>query len=143
MDDTQSKNLDSAGEIRSDLPQYAAVWRRALGGGCDLFILMLVIGLVQRSTPSIVHGLANIGVTLIYYGSLLSLNSRTLGQRIFGQLVLTEQHKRLSASIAIKRAVWIVISYLLLGAPFLMMLFTKKRQALHDIATNTVVIVSR
>jgi uncharacterized RDD family membrane protein YckC len=130
-------------DMHTGSPGYAGFFSRASASACDIFILMVGIGLAQRSTPYFVHGIANITITFAYYAILLSLHSKTLGQLAFRQIVLTQEYNRLSISLAIKRAAWILVSYLLLGLPFLTILFTKKRQALHDIMTDTIVIASR
>jgi len=49
----------------------------------------------------------------------------------------------LSPRAPLKRAGWIVVSYLLLGLPLLYILFSPKRQAFHDFMADTVVILRK
>jgi uncharacterized RDD family membrane protein YckC len=145
MNNNMNNNGDRNSVIapRKSARSYASVWTRTAASSCDLFILMVAIGWAHHYLPSPIGGLANVTVTFAYYAILLSLSCRTLGQRLFGQLVVTEEFGCLSVGTALRRAGWILASYILVGIPFLAILFTEKHQALHDMMTHTVVINQR
>jgi uncharacterized RDD family membrane protein YckC len=86
---------------------------------------------------------ANPVASFAYYGLSLSLYSRTLGQWIFKQTVVTLNYQRLSWALAFRRAAWIGVSYLFLGLPFLTIPFTSKKQAMHDMLTDVIVVKQR
>jgi uncharacterized RDD family membrane protein YckC len=122
-------------------PHYAGFIGRLSASAVDLLTLMTAMTALQAFTSGLVYTLANVVVCFAYYAISLSLKSRTFGQWVFGQITLTANYERLSASAATKRAKWIVVSYLLLGLPMLGILFSPKRQALHDLMADTVVIL--
>jgi uncharacterized RDD family membrane protein YckC len=120
--------------------RIATIWGRLAAGTCDLIVLMVLIGWFQHYSPSAGYGLANLCVTFAYYSLVLSMFSRTLGQMLLGHIVVTQEDcRRLTASVAITRSLWITLSFVFVGIPFLATLFTEKCQALHDIITHTIV----
>jgi uncharacterized RDD family membrane protein YckC len=140
MDLPSTENSDGSASKSPSQPRYASIASRVAASACDILILVVLIGSVPQLAPSVIHEIANLTLTFTYYAVLLSLKGRTLGQHLLGQVVLSDQHTRLSIGTAIRRTAWIILSYLLLGIPFLTIAFTKRRQALHDIMTETVVL---
>jgi uncharacterized RDD family membrane protein YckC len=136
----ESQFSDTLASKASARPRIATIRGRFAAGTCDLIVLMVLIGWFQYYSPSTGYGVANLCVTFAYYSLALSIFSRTPGQRLLGQIVVTqEDYGRLTATVAITRSLWITLSYVFVGIPFLAILFTGKCQALHDIITHTLV----
>jgi uncharacterized RDD family membrane protein YckC len=108
-----------------------------------VFALIVVLTVLQSFTRGSAYLIANIAVTVLYYSISLSLKSRASGQWSFGQMTVTLNCGLLSPRAPLKRAGWIVVSYLLLGLPLLYILFSPKRQAFHDFMADTVVILRK
>jgi len=125
---------------------YAGFWERyaaymldgiivGIGG---LFVAGLFIGLFR--SPGLGQ-LINIAIGVAYFTLQESSAKRaTLGKRAIGLQVATTDGGQLSPGRALGRyfARWISAAILLIG--YLMQPFTKKRQALHDMITDTVVV---
>lgn len=91
-------------------------------------------------------GMLNSGLLLfviawLYFALMESSKYQaTLGKKLMKIKVVDLNGERISFSKATGRFFGKLLSRLLLGLGFLMMLFTKKRQCLHDKMTATVVI---
>jgi uncharacterized RDD family membrane protein YckC len=120
---------------------YAGFWNRVGASGCDILLLAFILAQVQPYSGNY-YPEVNVCICFIYYALSLALTSRTPGQRALGQKTVTLDEQNLTANLAIKRAVFMMFSYLLFGFPFLTILFSSKKQALHDILSNTVVVQS-
>jgi uncharacterized RDD family membrane protein YckC len=131
---------DVATTVPLDQSRYVNFFWRILATIFDVIILVILISIAYGLTPISTHIFVNLIVSIGYYAILLGWKSRTIGQAILKQRVVTLEYQRLPADVAVKRAAWITISYLLFGIPFLAILFTKKRQAMHDVLARTVVI---
>lgn len=146
----------------ADTAEYAGFWLRVWAGAIDVAIecvvallLSLAINLVLRRFGS-GHGitaarsaffagmafivLLNVGAWL-YSASMESSQWRaTLGKRIVGLQVLTSEGARLSFGPATVRHLMKFLSLFSLTLGFMMAGWTKRRQALHDIPTDSVVV---
>lgn len=82
-------------------------------------------------------------VSWLYYAGLESgVHNATLGKRLFKlQVLRAEDHTGISFFLATARFGVSLLSLLLFAIGYLMQPFTPKKQALHDLATSTVVIV--
>lgn len=118
------------------------IWR-LLAGLIDVIALMILIGLVEAFIPHSMNIAANLFVTLAYYLLMLILFSGTVGQMICGDIVTTEDGGHPTVWTAIRRSLWITVSYILCGLPFVTMFFTKRHQTLHDLVAHTIVIRKR
>lgn len=116
------------------------VMNRLGGGFLDVVFLMPLIGVAQHYAPSAMSGASNVLTVFVYYSITLSIFSRTPGQMLFGDLVITERGKHLTVGTSLKRAAWITISYIFAGLPFLLIFFNEKRQTLHDKLAHTLVV---
>jgi len=120
--------------------EYAGFWRRFLAVVMDAFILSAATGAVVAAT-------FGTGVTLGFVASWLyeavmmtSEWQATVGKRIMSIVVTDLDGKRLSFGRATGRHFAKYISAFLLGIGFIIAAFTAKRQALHDMIAETLVI---
>jgi uncharacterized RDD family membrane protein YckC/Tfp pilus assembly protein PilE len=136
---------------------YAGFWRRYLALMLDSLILglplvLLAVMLVwmagvsglSSGTPSPLTGLAYlvywIAAPLYYALQESSGHQATLGKRALGIKVTDRDGRRLSFGNALGRWFAAILSYLTLYIGFLMAAFTQRRQALHDIVADTLVV---
>jgi len=121
---------------------YAGFWRRFSASIIDGFILTLP-GLLLGG------GLGNVsvgyGVHLIlgflYYPFFeSSAMSATPGKALLGMLILTESGQRIPFKAAVVRYFSKYLSMILLFIGYFMQLFTARRQTLHDMISETVVV---
>ena len=121
---------------------YAGFWRRFVASFIDGLILMipsLVLGFVFQGGP------ASMGVGFIlgilyrpFFESSILMG--TPGKALMGISVVTEAGARLSFKQALIRFACTYLSVLILFIGYLMQPFTVKRQTLHDLIAETVVI---
>jgi len=125
------------------VPQsYASAGARFVAWCIDACVLAAPLGVAfgwdtQWTTfhlPSIVVGLL--------YSALLESSTwqATLGQRALGLRVTDEAGARISFGRAAGRHLASYLSYMLLGIGILMILFTDRKQALHDRLAGTLVL---
>ena len=121
---------------------YSGFWRRFaayLIDGAILLIPGLILGgLSPFYGPGI--GLQLLPGLLYYPFFESSVLSATPGKALMGMVVLTEAGDRLSFKKAVIRYLCRFLSILLLCVGYLMQLFTSKRQTLHDMLSESVVI---
>ena len=144
-------------------PEYAGFWLRVWAGAIDVFIeavgallfsilvyyaILLVIdpsyGLTH-ATAAYVSGIAAIAFLIIeawlYCAFTESSSHRaTLGKRIVGLQVVTASGDKLSFGQATVRHFMKFLSLFTVAVGFMMAGWTKRRQALHDMPSDCVVI---
>ena len=108
------------------------------------FVVMLAFLLVTKASEdsiAIAWNISGIFTGLIYF-SLMESSPKmaTLGKMAMGLVVVDYKGKRLSFDKATSRWLGKFISALTLGIGFLMPLWTKKKQCLHDFMASTLVI---
>ena len=119
--------------------KYPNVLRRYLATVLDLFAWWCLIYAMSR-VPSITqHGaLALFGLSFLLYEPLLTTYACTLGQAIMGIRVRTQEGlQRVSLDQAYGR---VTVKYLLGTISLLTIPARADRRAIHDLATNTIVI---
>ena len=130
-------------------PIYAGFWRRFAAAWLDfilVYIAMLVVAIPLVFLGDAFAALAQIAMVVVFwlYFALQHSSARqaTLGKRAFGIKVTDGSGERISFLRATGRyfATW--VSYILLAIGYLMAAFTGKKQALHDMMANTVVVRS-
>lgn len=139
-------------------PTYAGFWIRFaayfldyiityVGGSIVGFILGFMIGMVggQTEAMEVAAGLvALLGslVTTWLYFALMESSSRqaTLGKMACGLIVTDIEGRRISFGRATGRFFGKFISGLILAIGFIMAAFTERKQALHDMMANTLVL---
>ncbi|HEV8001994.1 MAG TPA: RDD family protein, partial [Planctomycetaceae bacterium] len=79
-----------------------------------------------------------------FYSAALesSHDQATIGKRLFGMIVCGVDGRRLTFARAAIRTFAKVLSLVICGMGFIMPLLTPKKQALHDLMTDVVVVVS-
>ncbi len=159
-----SSNPKSESEAATPEPlEYAGFWLRVWAGAIDVFIeavgallLSVVVYYAMRwfidpsygltaTTASYVSGIAAIaflavGAWLYCAFSESSDHRATLGKRIVGLQVVTASGGRLSFGQATVRHFMKFLSLFTAGVGFMMAGWTKRRQALHDMPCDCVVI---
>ncbi len=123
---------------------YPSVFRRYLGtllDGVLLFLVLLAIAKIGVPAGSDRWLLVLFGALVLLYEPMLTVYWCTLGQALMRMRVRDEKTLgRISVSQAYSR---LVIKYLLGWVSFLSLPFQKRRQAIHDLVTNTVVVETR
>ena len=83
-------------------------------------------------------------IMLTYLAYFIFLESSqkqaTLGKRIMKIKVVDSQGKRLSLANSIGRNLGRILSGMIMGIGYLMIIFTKKKQSLHDMLAKTYVV---
>ncbi len=95
---------------------------------------------VARGAEVMGNSLAVIAAWLYFAGCESSKHQGTIGKRIVGIRVSSQDGGRVTFGKATIRHFSKILSSIILGIGFLMIFFTKKRQALHDKIAHTVVI---
>ncbi|MGZ3690981.1 MAG: RDD family protein [Pseudobdellovibrio sp.] len=122
--------------------QYSGFIRRFLAYIIDCFILAIpsiFLGGSAQSAPG-GFGLGFI-LGIVYYAIFeSSVLSATPGKALMGMVVVTEGGDRLSFKAAVIRYFARYLSIAICFIGYLMQLFTSKRQTLHDMLSESVVI---
>jgi uncharacterized RDD family membrane protein YckC len=80
-------------------------------------------------------------ITLVYTSVLISSRRQaTVGKMALGLIVTTEEGERVSLARAVGRFVANLLNALTFGIGYLMVIWTPKKQALHDRIAHTVVV---
>jgi uncharacterized RDD family membrane protein YckC len=128
---------------------YAGFWRRLGAAIPDLIIAGIVaiivnIALEQGKFPYPFLGTLFItGVFFLLLYLPLCASSRyqgSIGKILFGIIIVHGNGKRLSFSHALIRELGKYVSLITIGIGFLLIGFTKKKQGLHDLFADTMVI---
>lgn len=124
--------------------QYAGFWRRVLASLIDGILLSLVTGsftwTVDFDDFKITYGLGII-VQWLYFALMESSNRQaTLGKIAIGLVVTDENYRRINFGQASGRFFGKFLSAIILGIGFMMAGFTQKKQALHDVLADTLVV---
>lgn len=127
-------------------PMAAHFWVRAGAMALDGIVLsgfgMAVAFLIGRGfDPRSVPTALSYAITILYAALMVGFMDRSFGKRLAGVLVVrAEDGQPLGHRRAWIRAVVSQASVLLLGFGYLVALFTKRRQTLHDLAARSVVV---
>lgn len=131
--------------------EYANFWQRAIAYIIDILIqigiaIIILIPLMIIAGEGIAEndGLMNIISIVIgwlYFATLeSSVKQSTFGKRIMGLTVVDVNGNRISFGRATGRHFAKILSVLTLLIGYIMVLFTKKRQGLHDMIAGTYVL---
>lgn len=129
---------------------YAGFWRRFAAAILDLLILLLpmsvltiVVALITgpKSRATSIADLSIPVVLWLYFAMMESSGGQaTVGKRVFGVRVSDLEGDRLSFLRASARFFSKIFSILSLGLGFLVVPFTRRKQALHDVVTSCLVV---
>lgn len=166
LTDPSSASADKSHSNRvpdtSDKVEYAGFWLRFLAGAVDvaleavgalLITLAIDLGLrhfghtfgIDRWDAKVFAGFAYIPILAVgswLYCAFMESSSwrATVGKRLLGLQVMDTEGRRISFSQATVRHFMKFLSLFCLMIGFLMAGWTKRRQALHDIPTDCLVI---
>ena len=83
-------------------------------------------------------------LTWLYYAFMESSKYQaTLGKMVLGIIVTDADGKRISFGRAVGRNLAKIVSQIILLIGYFMVAFTKKKQGLHDIMANCLVVVKK
>lgn len=137
---------------------YASFFKRSVAALVDIIIYLIFtipIMYLLFNYVLIYIDISGLGSLLIFFTSLVveiipfwlynaftesSKYKGTIGKRLMKIIVIDSKGSKISFGRASVRALSKIISLLFYGAGFIMVLFTKKKQGLHDMITDTVVI---
>jgi uncharacterized RDD family membrane protein YckC/Tfp pilus assembly major pilin PilA len=124
------------------VPLYAGFWRRAAAAILDGLVLAIPNVIIDLVMPDgVVQLLVSIIVNCAYYAGFHSSSSQaTPGKKAFGIKVTDREGGRINLGRAIGRYIATLLSIIILGIGVLLAAFTQKRQALHDMICNTLVV---
>jgi uncharacterized RDD family membrane protein YckC len=115
--------------------------------GQRLVAILIDLAILTAATGSVAVATFGVGVTLgflapwLYEAFMTSSEwQATVGKRVMSIIVTDLQGKRISFTRATGRHFAKYVSALLLGIGFIIAAFTTKRQALHDMIAETLVI---
>jgi uncharacterized RDD family membrane protein YckC len=134
----------------SSIP-YASFWQRAIAFLIDGIILSIINSMIDqilqqfRSTTDLQTFIISILIAIVigwnYYSIQESSSQRaTIGKRVIGLQVTDMNGEQISFWRATRRYFSAYLSTLLLFVGYLIVPFTPKRQALHDLIAGTVII---
>lgn len=121
---------------------YASFWRRFFASWIDNIILLIPSLLMGTSINSIPGSLGFSLILGILYFSVFECSemSGTPGKALLNIAVVNEDGARVSFKAAVVRYLARYLSWAIAGIGYLMQPFTSKKQTLHDMLTETVVI---
>jgi uncharacterized RDD family membrane protein YckC len=133
---------------------YAGFWRRCaamlLDGVVLVFpgaIIRVLLGLSStgfddlESPNTMLAGSLEVAVDALYAALFLSSRAgATLGMQVMGLRAVTVTGHPVSFGRALGRFLAVMLTVLTLGIGYLMQLYTRRRQTLHDLIAGTVVV---
>lgn len=128
--------------------EYAGFWRRVAASlfdnavttfvGLGLGIMLVIFNI---PIPQIISNVVPILIFWLYFSLMESSDKQaTVGKRILGIQVTGIDGNKISFLRATGRTFAKILSVLTLGIGFLMIAFTKKKQGLHDMVSETIVV---
>lgn len=130
---------------------YAGFWKRAAAALIDSFLLFIVgtvLGLLvilMTGGDEGLEAMSNIlGIIIgwLYFAFMESSEAQaTIGKKALGIMVIDAHGKRISFYRASGRHFGKIVSSITLGIGFIMAGFTKKKQALHDMMFDCLVVI--
>ncbi|MGE3771014.1 MAG: RDD family protein [Bdellovibrionales bacterium] len=122
----------------SPILQYAGFWWRFLAWLIDMLLLGALYAVLFGGP---VPGLITFIIGWLYYAFCESSAwQATLGKRACGLIVTTEGYETVTFARASGRYVARILSVLTCGIGFIMAAFTQRKQTLHDIIADTLVL---
>ncbi|MCL4305551.1 RDD family protein [bacterium] len=141
---TPQTQATASGSLNVMPVQYAGFWRRVIAVAIDSILLAIVSVPFSWDIDPFDFTFSNaLGLIVPWlYFTLLESSYRqaTVGKMIIGIVVTDEQLRRISFARATGRYFGKYLSAVILGIGFLMAAFTQKKQGLHDILADTIVV---
>ena len=109
------------------------------------FVIGMVVGMIL---PEAIAGVVCMGIGILiglaYFAYMESSEKQaTFGKQALGIMVTDMEGRRITTGNAVVRYLSKILSGLILMIGFLMVLFTERKQGLHDIIAKTLVIKSK
>ena len=134
--------------------KYAGFWRRFIAIHIDLFVIFTIqfclyaaLSAVDAVLVETFSGALNLSYLVVYWlyfaGMECSTYQGTLGKVLVGIIVTDTEGNRISFLRATGRNAGKILSSLIFGIGYLLAAFTKRKQALHDMPANCLVIRER
>jgi uncharacterized RDD family membrane protein YckC len=135
------------------LPCYAEFWKRVVAALIDGIVIGIIAGVIALALeprsgvfgqPSPVEAAVYTVFAAWMYFTLLESSARgaTLGKLALGLRVTDQQGASISFARANARYLGKILSAATIGIGFLLAGFTARKQALHDLIANTLVVVA-
>ena len=134
---------------KNPLNNYGDFWKRLAAFVIDGFFLTVMLEIVFAVAGSLIDEFSALAISnfigfiiVPHYFALFesSAYQATLGKRIMGLCVVSEEGKRISLNQAMFRWIMKYKSAVLFMVGFLMQPFTAKKQTLHDMRAGTIVV---
>lgn len=128
--------------------EYAGFWRRVAASFFDNAVttfvglgLGIILVIFNIPIPQIISNIVPLLIFWLYFSLMESSDKQaTVGKRILGIQVAGIDGNKISFLRATGRTFAKILSVITLGIGFLMVAFTKKKQGLHDMVSETVVV---
>ncbi len=134
---------------------YAGFWRRFAAYIIDVILVSAIFFIIStlinlktdesensNATITVIEYSIAIAISWLYYAIMESSSRQaTLGKMALGIIVTDVQGNRISFGRATGRHFSKIISWLILLIGFMMITFTEKKQGLHDMIANTLVVM--
>jgi len=128
--------------VSATLTDYASFGKRLIAiliDGVLLFAVNFVIGLILPS--AILGTIISLGLGIAYFAYFESSEKQaTIGKSAMGIKVIDTEGGRLSVTKAALRYIGRIVSACTFFIGFLIMLFTEKKQTLHDMIASSLVV---
>ncbi|HAV11762.1 MAG TPA: hypothetical protein DCX32_04470 [Candidatus Moranbacteria bacterium] len=119
--------------------KYAGFWIRFVASMIDGLILSVAI--FSLVLIPIVGWILIPFVSFIYFAFMTDKYQDTLGKRLFGLMVVSENFEKLTfKKVLMREVVGKIVSSVTFNIGYLIAAFTKRKQALHDFIGDSVVI---
>lgn len=106
----------------------------------DLLVIGAVNTIVGLFTTGVLTVSIRMFVPLLYYAYFYSTSGQTLGKKALRLRVVRSDGQPLNVYTGVLRAIGLWASTFLLGIGYILVLFDKQKQGLHDKIANTFVI---
>ena len=121
-------------------PEYGSFWARVAAAIIDAIILSFATAILLGAA-NIAGGLASLFLPWIYEAAMVSSKKQaTVGKIVLGLIVTDTTGRPISFARATGRHFAKYLSALILGIGFLMVAFTDRKQGLHDMIADTLVL---
>ena len=122
--------------------EFVSFWLRFSAFLIDSFILAIPITIIKSLIP-LYAVYVNFFITAIYFIVFVALFGKTPGKMFFKIKVVKKDMSNVSWKEGILRFLGIILSQALLFSGYILMLWDKNRQTLHDKIARTYVIIDK
>lgn len=124
--------------------QYIGFWRRLVAAILDALIVgavEIVLGIILKGLGATILNVLSLIVTVGYVVFYQSYTGQTIGKKVMGIKVVDAQGNKPSAvTFFLRDIIGKMVSWIILGIGFLMIVWDSKKQGLHDKIASTYVV---